>query len=144
MYNTCRANKVLHCMQCCYFYWIAPELNRDLNHLEIFFSNQDSDFMIHQILQIRFNVFKFISRFEKPNLSLKCLYLYWITLSARRAVFPRGPVRATPRGSSVTRGGNRSTLRKPAMLGFTQETQAIKNVWPARLQITLQKTPWLF
>ena len=47
----------------------------------------------------------------------KCLYLYWTTPSAFWVVLPRGPVRATPHGSSVTTGGNRSTRRIPAMLG---------------------------
>ena len=48
---------------------------------------------------------------------VKYLYLYWITLSATRVALPRGPVRTTPYGSNVTTLGNRSTLRKPAMLG---------------------------
>ena len=51
------------------------------------------------------------------KVKVKCLYLYWITLSATEAVLPRGPVRSTPHGSSVTTGGNRSTRRKPEMLG---------------------------
>ena len=51
------------------------------------------------------------------KVKVKGRYLYWITLSATEAVFPRGPVRATPHGSSVTAGGNRSIRRKPAMLG---------------------------
>ena len=54
---------------------------------------------------------------KEVNVKVKCLYLYWITLSAIWAVLPRGPVRANPHGSSVTTGGNRSTRRKPAMLG---------------------------
>ena len=45
------------------------------------------------------------------------LYLQWITLSATEAVLLRSPVRATPHGSSVTTGGNRSTQKKPATLG---------------------------
>ena len=49
--------------------------------------------------------------------NLKCLYLYWIALSAIWAVLPKGPVRANPHGSSVTAGGIRNTRRKPAMLG---------------------------
>ena len=48
---------------------------------------------------------------------LKCLYIYWITLSAKRAVLPKVPIRATPHGSSVSTGGNRSTRRKLAMFG---------------------------
>ena len=47
----------------------------------------------------------------------KSLYLYWITLSATKAVLPWGPVRVTPHRSSDTTGGNCSTRRKPAMLG---------------------------
>ena len=46
-----------------------------------------------------------------------CVYLYWITLSASWAALPRGSVRATRHGSSVTTGRNQSTWRKPAMLG---------------------------
>ena len=34
-----------------------------------------------------------------------------------KAVLPRGPLRATPHGSSVTTRENGSTRRKPAMLG---------------------------
>ena len=49
--------------------------------------------------------------------SFECFYFYWITLSATVAVLPRGPVKATIYGSSVTTGGNWSTWRKPAILG---------------------------
>ena len=45
------------------------------------------------------------------------IYLSWTTLSASLAVLPRGPVRVTPHGSSVTTRGNRSTWRKPVMFG---------------------------
>ena len=48
---------------------------------------------------------------------VKCLYLYWITLSAFSAVLPRSPVRVAPHGSSVTERGNRGIRRKRAMLG---------------------------
>ena len=54
---------------------------------------------------------------KDKKVKVKCLYLYWITLSATWAVLPRGPIRATPHESSVTTGGNRSTRRKPAMVG---------------------------
>ena len=47
---------------------------------------------------------------------VKCFYLYWITLSAISVVLSRGPVSATPHGSSVIADGNRITRRKPAML----------------------------
>ena len=48
---------------------------------------------------------------------VKCLDLYWLTISTIWTIFPGSPVKATPHGSSVTTGGNRSTRRKPAMLG---------------------------
>ena len=47
----------------------------------------------------------------------KCLYVCWIIPPASLAVLPRGPVRASPYGSSVTGGGKRSTWRKPAVFG---------------------------
>ena len=53
----------------------------------------------------------------REETEVKCIYLYWITLSGIWAVLPRGPVKATPHGSNVTTGGNRSTRRKPAMFG---------------------------
>ena len=55
------------------------------------------------------------SNFHKGK--VKWLYLYWITLSATWAVLPRGPVRVTSLESRVTTVGNRSTRRKPAMIG---------------------------
>ena len=79
---------------------------------------------------------------------MKWLYLYWITLSATTAVLPRSPLRSTPRGSSVTTGGNRSTRRKPAMFGrdkldnilltcdqgnFNQITECCRNRTPITL-----------
>ena len=48
---------------------------------------------------------------------VKCLYLYWITLSAISAILPRSPVGVKPHGSSVTAGENRGSQRKFAMLG---------------------------
>ena len=53
----------------------------------------------------------------KIKIKVKYLYLSWITLSATWAVLPRSPVRAIPHGSSVITGGNRSTWRKPVVLG---------------------------
>ena len=50
-------------------------------------------------------------------LQLSTFIYNWITLSATWAVLPGGQVRATSHGSSVTTRGNRSTRRKPAMLG---------------------------
>ena len=49
--------------------------------------------------------------------SLTNPYLYWMTLSASLVVLSEGLWRATPHGSSVTTGGNRTIRRKPAMLG---------------------------
>ena len=48
---------------------------------------------------------------------VKCLCLYGVTISIIWAALLRGPVRATPRGSSVTKGENRITPRKFTMLG---------------------------
>ena len=70
--------------------------------------------------------FKFIFIFDiticTPNvkqvkIKVKYLYLYWISLWATWVVLLGGPVMATPFWSSVTKVGNRSTRRKPAMLG---------------------------
>ena len=49
-----------------------------------------------------FSPVKFLQTGSLLWLKVKYLYLYWITLSATRAVLPRGPVRTTPHGSSVT------------------------------------------
>ena len=53
----------------------------------------------------------------KVKVKVKYLYLQWITRQTTKAVLPRHPVRATLHGSSVTTEGNRSTRRKPVMLG---------------------------
>ena len=61
---------------------------------------------------------------------VKVLYLYWITLSATWVALPRGPVKATPHGSIVTTGGNRSTRRKPAMFGRVKLDNILSHMWP--------------
>ena len=77
-------------------------------------------------------------------LKVKCLYLHWITLSATWAVLPRGPVRATPHGSSVTMGGNRSIGRKPAMLGRVKLDNTLLTFKSANIRPKKDSmaTPW--
>ena len=71
------------------------------------------------------------------KVKVKCLHLNWITLSAIWAVLPRGPVRATtPLVSSVTTGGNRSTRRKPAMLGRVKLDNSLVTCDQGNNQIT--------
>ena len=47
-----------------------------------------------------------------------------ITLSATKAVLPRGPVRVTSHGFNVTTGENGSTRRKPALLYRVKQDNA--------------------
>ena len=69
-----------------------------------------------------------VSQCQIPSIfEIKRFYLCSITLSARYAVVPRSPVRASPHGSSVTIGGNRSTRRKPAIFAWI-------NMWQWLLQ----------
>ena len=62
-------------------------------------------------------------------MTLNCVHLYWITLSANWAVLPIGSVGATPHGSSVTTKGSRNTRRKLAILGRVILSQVTMLTW---------------
>ena len=64
---------------------------------------------------------------------VKCPCLYWITLSATKVVFPRGPVRATPHGSSVTTGNLDNNLLTREQGNFNQIIACCQN----RTQVTV-------
>ena len=86
------------------------------------------------------NKSKFLVNAIHHTHSLKCIYLYWITLSTTSTVLPKGPVRTTPHASSVTTGGNwntqyklNNTLLTCDQGNFNQATARSQN----RIQVTV-------